>query len=636
MEISSPAHESSREDYVHGVSDNCIFLGSVDRLGIEITRFDFIPTLASKFRSAFGQSANSSQEEAWRKSIPLLVTRLQEAGLGDDMILIEYRLPFEGERCDAVILGRSGDHLRVLVVELKQWDRVDLVGTSGEVVAVGGQGLHAHPSYQAANYAGKIRNFHSLSDRLQVNACAYLHNVNSNVPSAQVFFAPQFQGLLAEAPLFAGDQTEAFEAYLKQALGETPATESEAKDFAEGRYVQSKQFFDGIVQHAADIAKHVTENVVESGWGLSDVQLQLKNDVLQTIADGRKKLFLVHGEPGSGKTLLAVHLLLEVLPTRKQVVMGLVNNRLMTALRSSLDKSFRGASGSIKYFTPRYRNEGVANAPADVKFDVVICDEGQRMSMREMTPILQRAPIVVIFYDQYQRLLPVEQGTRDNFLSTAGQLGLEVEEYHLTSNYRCKGGKAYQEWIERLLTRPRETPRIADTGWKDRYDLRVFASLHEMIDALAAVHGKGKDVCLLASFTESDGVKEKTRTQNPQVLWAMEPQEYVQYWVNRGSNRLDKCASIYGCQGFERSYAGVIWGRDYMLRGGAWSVDSSHTITDYIGNPSLLRLVERGRSDQALELLYNRYRILLTRGIDGTFIYCEDEETREFLLSLAS
>ena len=35
--------------------------------------------------------------------------------------------------------------------------------------------------------------------------------------------------------------------------------------------------------------------------------------------------------------------------------------------------------------------------------------------------------------------------------------------------------------------------------------------------------------------------------------------------------------------------------------------------------------------DQAMQLLINRYRILLTRGIKGTFVFCEDKETGDFL-----
>ena len=35
--------------------------------------------------------------------------------------------------------------------------------------------------------------------------------------------------------------------------------------------------------------------------------------------------------------------------------------------------------------------------------------------------------------------------------------------------------------------------------------------------------------------------------------------------------------------------------------------------------------------DTAMVLLVNRYRILLTRGIYGTYIFCEDRETGEYL-----
>lgn len=124
------------------------------------------------------------------------------------------------------------------------------------------------------------------------------------------------------------------------------------------------------------------------------------------------------------------------------------------------------------------------------------------------------------------------------------------------------------------------------------------------------------------------------RTHNPTLKWAMKGQEYIDFWVDRGSNRLDMCASIYGCQGFERSLCGVIWGKDYVLRNSQWTVSPDHTITDYIGRPSLLQIVNQGKHDEALELLYNRYRTLLTRGIDGTFVFCEDEETKEFLLNI--
>ena len=54
-------------------------------------------------------------------------------------------------------------------------------------------------------------------------------------------------------------------------------------------------------------------------------------------------------------------------------------------------------------------------------------------------------------------------------------------------------------------------------------------------------------------------------------------------------------------------------------------------ITDYVGEKhSLMELAKRDR-EKALRLLKNRYYIMLTRGIRGTYIYTEDKETGEAL-----
>lgn len=95
------------------------------------------------------------------------------------------------------------------------------------------------------------------------------------------------------------------------------------------------------------------------------------------------------------------------------------------------------------------------------------------------------------------------------------------------------------------------------------------------------------------------------------------------------------CASIYGCQGFELDYAGVIWGRDFVIRNGQWAVGPASACKDNVGKPSLARLVDprHARHEEALGLLVNRYRIFLTRGIQGTVVHCEDPETGDFLKS---
>lgn len=92
--------------------------------------------------------------------------------------------------------------------------------------------------------------------------------------------------------------------------------------------------------------------------------------------------------------------------------------------------------------------------------------------------------------------------------------------------------------------------------------------------------------------------------------------------------------SIYGAQGFELDYAGLFWGTDLVFRNGAWEVGDPDDCYDRIQRSRALSPVMRNDPALALMLLRNRYRILLTRGIFGTAVYCEDPEARQFLETL--
>ena len=120
---------------------------------------------------------------------------------------------------------------------------------------------------------------------------------------------------------------------------------------------------------------------------------------------------------------------------------------------------------------------------------------------------------------------------------------------------------------------------------------------------------------------------------DPPVRWLMEPRtDYVPFWVEGRSNNLDACASIYGAQGFELDYAGLIWGNDLVVREGVWVLGDPDDCYDSAPGARRLSTVMRDDPKTAITLLRNRYRILLSRGIFGTAIYAEDTETREFLL----
>ena len=97
------------------------------------------------------------------------------------------------------------------------------------------------------------------------------------------------------------------------------------------------------------------------------------------------------------------------------------------------------------------------------------------------------------------------------------------------------------------------------------------------------------------------------------LLWAHDP---------RG---IDQVGCVYTAQGFEFDYVGVIWGRDltYDLDRQAW-----------VGNPaqSYDSVVKRAKG-QFVDLVKNTYRVLLTRGLKGCFVYFADKDTERFVRS---
>ena len=109
------------------------------------------------------------------------------------------------------------------------------------------------------------------------------------------------------------------------------------------------------------------------------------------------------------------------------------------------------------------------------------------------------------------------------------------------------------------------------------------------------------------------GAKKLAKEIPPASLWATDP---------RGINQI---GCVYTAQGFEYDFAAVIWGADLVIRDGT-----------RVGQPTesrdsgLKRNLKKGDVD-FVDLVKNTYRVLLTRGMRGCWIYFVDEETREFV-----
>jgi len=584
----------------------------------------------------------------------LLIELLEHERFDRLQLLLEYQMPVGAERADAVLLGGTPSEGRGFVLELKQWSAATGQPGSPEV-EVPGFGPRQHPSAQAINYEGKLRFFHPIAASFELRTAVWLHNMG------RVELQGMASGRRSQAEssvrMYGRDDGEALREEIARHLLPAELPPSTHRRFDRAEYEQTRQLFDVLSEHSRDIAEHAAEVLAETGMGLTEEQELIVEEVLRCSREGQRKAFVIQGGPGSGKTLVAVHLLLRQTEEQRSCLLALRNNRLQAILRRCFNNAYPGVAGLMVYFETR-QGRGIGNPGFRAEPDLLICDEAQRMRSASMPVALSRADVAAVFLDETQRLNPPEEGTASAFANAARAVGYDVEHRNLSAAVRCRGGRPYHNWVEDLLeSHARMEQRGgSQTNWRSQYRFDVCGSIEEMVGELRCLRDTraGMRVALAASFTESPGstrgggfAPDNLRVGHPltsgfdlyrdsglSIWWLMRPQEYVSFWMQGKSNELDRAASIYGAQGFEGDYVGLIWGRDFVIRDGEWTLGDPTCCYDTIDG-----MVSRGRprrwTDGALQLLKNRYRIFLTRGILGTLVFCEDPETRDCLQSHA-
>ena len=450
-------------------------------------------------------------------------------------VAMEYIFPVGNERVDYLVIGKKD----VVIVETKGWRTYRQVD---RLVAETDLGPQPVPCYQSSNYLYKFKNFHTASQNFNFRDVVFMyHTTDGN--DCTIYYEPR-------------DFSAVMEPIIKD-----KGSRKEADLILKGRFSVNSTLIDFISKHKQEIMSDPLKAFSVVGYGLSGDQAKVLSSVLESMKSGRKTIFLIRGKMGSGKTLVALNIILEATRMGYFGLISYRNNRLINTMRRAVPAQIRPL---IRFYsTGPLRNNGIGEPGFRVEdlwkpLDFIVFDEAQRMSESVIDLSMTRSRVGIYFYDENQILVGGESGTRENFLKYAAKNGAEIRELTLNSVFRNIGGERYSGFVEDLIGNA--SPEIPDG-----YDFRIFGDMEEMIHALEEIHRKNK-VALVASFTESDGRKEKLRFRNPDISWLMdETTEYPQYWIE-GKDALKKCASVYGAQGFEADYAGVIWGKDLIWR----------------------------------------------------------------------
>lgn len=600
--------------------------------------------LTDAFRARWGR-VSDSEIRSWRNSLTALAGVVTRAGLDDVGVGVELKLPLTDRRIDAFFAGRSRDAAaNVVLVELKQWESA-APSTFADVVMVGGQ-EKLHPSAQAASYAEYLRGSHSAfsEDDLALWPCAYLHNMPAE--NAASLRGVMYQGSITDAPFFVAGEEPALADALATRVGHGGGMELLPR-VIRGRYQPSLKLLESI-------GRSLRESPV---WTLLDEQ-RLSFNIVRGLAEraiqtGEKAVVIVSGGPGTGKSVIAAHLLVSLSQVDGRRVAHATGSKAFT---TNLRALVSGGGAVFRYFN----NFRPAVTPEN-DLDVLVCDEAHRIrvtsndrftsrakrsDLSQVEELIRAARVSVFFLDQRQNVRPDEIGSIAVIEEAAIRMGVPVRKHVLDSQFRCNGCAGYMEWVDRLFS-PEPEPAGPWLAAGD-YDLRCFERPAELERVLKKRLTEGNTGRLAAGFCwpwsdpAADGAldddvvigdwhrpwNEKAPEQRRKPGTAPPPSRHPYYLWATQPERIREVGCIYSAQGFEFDYAGIILGNDLVWRDGEGWVASRDASCD----PSIAR--RRLSQDDLRALLQHTYRVLLTRGMKGTFIYSTDWETREMLTRL--
>ncbi len=366
---------------------------------------------------------------------------------------------------------------------------------------------------------------------------------------------------------------------------------------------------------------------------LTDDQVDIVVRIKDILRKESSKSIIVNGGPGTGKTIVATFLLKNLLESKefKHLKVGLVVP--MTSLRQTLQSVFKRIKGM---------KASMVIGPNDVvkeQYDVLIIDEAHRLRQRknitnfasfdlvnsklgldnsgtELDWILKSSKHQIFFYDQNQSVRPSDINAR-------AFSELQAERLLLRQQLRVKGGERYIEFIANMLDL-----EPSECNFED-YDFKLFDSIHDMVAAIKEqnhVHGLSRVVAGYAwPWKTKNGGEYDIEIDGLKLTW----NSVATDWVN-SPNSINEVGCIHTIQGYDLNYTGVIIGPELSYDEATHKiVVNAEKYKDINGKRSISDPKELER------YLINIYKTLLTRGIQGTYVYVVDEKLREYMRSAA-
>ncbi|MBR2668432.1 MAG: DUF2075 domain-containing protein, partial [Solobacterium sp.] len=291
-----------------------------------------------------------SELDSWKNSMMYMFMVLSEPEIPSNAgIAIEYNIPQSSKRVDFIVSGYGkNDEEKAVIIELKQWEKVTAIdGLDGLVETYTGGALRqvVHPSYQAWSYARLIQDYNESvqNERIDLVPCAYLHNYETQ--EEDPLFEPQYTEYIKDAPVFTRHDVQELQTFIHKHVSKGDNSGVIYK-IDKGKIKPSKSLQDAITSMVQGNQEFV----------MIDDQKVVYEKILdysrKSYEDGKKRVVIIKGGPGTGKTVVAINLLAKLTEdgqftqyaSKNSAPRNVYQKKLKGALRkSSIDNMFKGS-----------------------------------------------------------------------------------------------------------------------------------------------------------------------------------------------------------------------------------------------------------------------------------------------------
>lgn len=599
----------------------------------------FANMMQDNFFTVMGRQPAPAEYNSWIATGDKIKNLLELANLNDIYISFEYLVPYTQKRIDCLLFGKNEDGVGVIVhIELKQWQKVEALDIEGNFVETyvgGGSRKVSHPSQQVEGYQDYLMGFVEAfeDDDLDLIGCSYCPNYRKNI--GEGLFNKKYKKILEEFPVYTSDDVKDLANKLKSLLAK-----------GDGFTIFNKLMSSPI--HPSKKLLESISNVVEdvSEFSLIGEQIYAKNIILDKIrkSNKQKSVILIKGGPGTGKTVIALNILAELAASKKkQYNIGFASKSkpLIEAIKYQVGKNARLLFTSLNSFVPSRKGEN--------ELDVLIVDEAHRIGnksnnqftkvedrtdMPQVEQLVRCAKTSIFFIDDKQNIRSLDVGSSDLIKDAAEKYNCDIREVELNSQFRCNGSDNYLDWLETVLGYSNQNDILKE---EDRFDFQIFSSPGKLYKQLIKKNKDAKSTArLVAGFCwpwsktldENGELVKDVKIGNFAMPWETHgnvrtPNGYVRWyeWAYK-SDGIKQVGCIYTAQGFEFDYIGVIIGPDIK-----YDKDTDSLVGNIDGTKD--PMLRRGK-DKFDRHVKNIYRVLMSRGMKGCYIYCVDKEVGEY------